>query len=175
MANAVEPIESTRSAHDRWDRVGAWIRRGAMCLLTAVVIVALCNVVGQRATTALASSQGADLQLRAPDAARPGLLYQVRISVTAKTVLPKTQLVLSSGWIDGMTINTMEPSPTNETSGPDGSLVLDIGSLQPGQTWVQYLEYQVNPTSVSRRHQVVTVLSDTQPIVSLQRTMTIVP
>jgi hypothetical protein len=77
--------------------------------------------------------------------------------------------------MDGLTLNTLEPGPSSETSGPDGSLVIDIGALQPGQTWVQYLEYQVNPTSVSRRHQTVSVLSNTKPIVTLQRTMTIVP
>jgi hypothetical protein len=90
-------------------------------------------------------------------------------------VLPDAQLELSSGWVDGLTINTLEPSPSAETSGPDGSLRFDIGALQPGQTWVQYVEYQVNPTSLSRRHQAITLLSDTQPVVTLNRTMTVVP
>jgi hypothetical protein len=146
-----------------------------MGLLTAVVVIALCNIVGQHATTARASASGAELQVRAPTAVRPGLLFQAKISITAKQALPNTQLVLNSAWIDGLTINTLEPSPSAEASGPNGSLVLDLGALQPGQTWVQYIEYQVNPTSLSRRNQVVTVLSNTQPIVTLRRTMTIVP
>ncbi|HVT21199.1 MAG TPA: hypothetical protein VHE57_07420 [Mycobacteriales bacterium] len=175
MTEAVKPIESARSSDDRAGRIGLWIRRAAMCLLTAVVGIALANVVGQRATIAHASSPRADLTVRAPDTVRPGLLFQAKISVTAHDALPNAQVVLSSGWLDGMTINTIEPSPSTERSGPGGSLVFDLGALQPGQTWVEYIEYQVNPTSISRRHQTITVLSNTAPVVDLQRTMTVIP
>ncbi|HVX68125.1 MAG TPA: hypothetical protein VHA79_00350 [Mycobacteriales bacterium] len=175
MIDAVQPIDSTRPVDERYDRVGVWLRRLAMCLLTAVVVVALANVVGQRAATAHAASSRAVIEVRAPTAVRPGLIFQAKISITARSVLPDAQLELSSGWVDGLTINTLEPSPSAETSGPDGSLRFDIGALQPGQTWVQYVEYQVNPTSLSRRHQAITLLSDTQPVVTLNRTMTVVP
>jgi hypothetical protein len=175
MSDAIHPVKTSRPIDERYDRGGVWIRRTAMCLLTAVVVVALANVVGQRASTARAAAAGASIELHAPTTVRPGLLFQAKISVTAHQVLPDAQLVLSSGWIDGFTMNTLEPSPASEDSGPNGSLVLDIGALQPGQTWVEYIEYQVNPTSLSRRHQVLTVLSDTQPVVSLDRTMTVVP
>jgi hypothetical protein len=40
---------------------------------------------------------------------------------------------------------------------------------------VQYLAYQVNPTSLSRRAQAITLVSDGVAIVTLHRTMTIVP
>lgn len=175
MADAVEPVESSLAVNRRHDQLGVWIRRAAMCLLGAVVVVALANVVGQRATTAHAASSQAELAVRAPTAVRPGLLFQAKISITAKRLLPGAKLVLSSGWIDGLTLNTAEPSASTEKSGPDGSLVFDLGTMQPGQTWVEYMEYQVNPTSLSRRTQVVTLLSNTQPVVTLQRTMTIVP
>ena len=175
MANAVEPIEVSRSANDRWDRVGAWVRRSAMCLLAAFVLAALFNEFGQRASTQRATSSQAELDLRAPSATRPGLLFQAKITITAKQVLTNAQLVLSRGWVDGLTMNTIEPSAASERSGPDGSLVFDLGALQPGKPWVQYIEFQVNPTSLSNRDQTLTVLSDTQPVVSLHRTMAIVP
>ena len=146
-----------------------------MCLLAAIIVVALTNVVGQRARTAHATSQLARIDLRAPATVRPGLLFQTKITVSALEVLPHAQLVLSSGWIDGMTLNTIEPSASAEHSGPDGSVVFDLGTLQPGQPYVQYLDFQVNPTSLSRRDQQLTVLSNTQPVVTLQRTMTVVP
>jgi hypothetical protein len=175
MVNALEPIESARSTDDRWDRMGAWIRRASMCLLAAVVIAALCNVFGQRASTAQASSSQAELEVHAPTTARPGLLFQAKFTIIPKQVLPDAQLVLGRGWVDGFTINTIEPSPVSEHSRADGSLVFDLGALQPGQPWVQYVDYQVNPTSISRRAQVVTVLSGSQQVVSLHRTMTLVP
>jgi hypothetical protein len=83
--------------------------------------------------------------------------------------------VLSSGWIDGLTLNTNEPSAPSETGGPNGSLVLSLGSLQAGQTFVQYFEYQVNPTSVGSRDQDMTLASDGAPVVSIARTLTVVP
>ncbi|HWC33316.1 MAG TPA: hypothetical protein VG650_00690 [Mycobacteriales bacterium] len=171
----MRPIEGGRAHHDRSDRIGVRLRRGAMCLLAAVVVVALTNTVGQRAGTAHAVAAQAQLDVRAPTAVRPGLLFQAKITVTAHASLPKTQLVLSSGWADGLTLNTAEPSPSTQQSGPQGSLVFNLGTLQPGQAWVEYLEYQVNPTSISRRTQVVTVLSNAVPVVTVRRTMTIVP
>jgi hypothetical protein len=175
MTHALEPIETARSADDRWDRTGAWVRRAAMCALAAVTVLALCNVFGQRAATARTATSQAVLEVRAPTTVRPGLLFQAKITITAKQALPDAQLVLNPGWVDGCTINTIEPAPASETSGPGGALVFDIGALQPGQPWVQFIEFQVNPTSISNRHQVVSVLSATQPIVSLHRTMTVVP
>lgn len=175
MVDAVHPVASSRPLDDRHDRIGVWVRRAAMCILLAVVVVASLNVVGQRTSTSVATSSQAVLSVRAPTAVRPGLLFQLKISLTAREELPHAQLVLSSGWMDGFTLNSLEPGPAGESSGPDGSLVFDLGALQPGQTWVQYLEYQVNPTSISRRHQVVTLLSDTEPVVALGRTMTVVP
>jgi hypothetical protein len=175
MADAVNGIEASRPVSDRNDRSGVGLRRVAMCALAAVTVVALCNVVGQRATTAHASTSSAEIDVRSPTAVRAGLLFQAKITVTARQTLPQAQLVLGSGWIDGLTMNTEEPSPSNESSGPNGSLVFDLGTLQPGEAYVEYLEYQVNPTSVSRRSQVVTVLSNNSAVASLHRTMTIVP
>lgn len=175
MADAVDPIESRRPTHDRYDRIEAWVRRGIMCLLLGIVIVALTNTVGQRATTSHAASALASIELRAPATVRPGLLFQARITITVRQPLPRSELVLSHGWIDGLTLNTAEPSPSTQTSGPDGSLVFDLGELSPGATFTQYLDYQVNPTSISSRTQVMTLVSEGSPVVSLHRTMTIVP
>jgi hypothetical protein len=172
MADALEPIQSRDPQRDGRR---PWVRWIGMTVLTAVVVAALCNVFGQRATTERADEGLARLTVRAPSTVRPGLLFQAKITISVDTTLPDAQLVLSSGWVDGLTLNTEEPSPTNETSGPDGSLVFSIGTLQPGQPYTQYLEYQVDPTSLSRRAQTVTVRSDGTVEASLARNLTIVP
>src|SRR3954447_26603460 len=143
MANAVEPVESARFTDDRWGHLAVWVRRGAMALLAAVVIAALSNLFGQRATTAHATSLQAQLDVRSPSTVRPGLLFQTKITITAKVLLPDSQLVLGAGYIDGLTLNTLEPSPKAEHSGVDGSLIFDLGTLRPGVAWVQYLDFQV--------------------------------
>jgi hypothetical protein len=171
MPDAVEPILVGKTT----GRAGLWLRRVGMCVLAAVVVAALCNVFGQRTTTAHATSPLARIDIRAPSTVRPGLLFQAKITLSASEVLPKAELVLSRGWIDGLTLNTEEPAASTETSGPDGSLVLSIGTLRPGSPYIQYLDYQVNPTSLSRRAQAITLVSDGVTVVTLHRTMTVVP
>jgi hypothetical protein len=175
MRDVIEPVQSPREVTERHAAIGLWVRRGIMCVLAAVVVVALCNVVGQRASTARAHTQLGALSLRAPTVVRPGLLFQAKISITAFEPMPATQLVLGNGWVDGLTINTIEPAASSETSAPDGGLVFDLGTIDRGQTFVEYLEFQVNPTSISRRDQTVTVRSQGAVVAALHRTMTIIP
>ncbi len=175
MSNTIERLSADRPQTERLDRVGVWIRRGGVCVLLAVVVIALLNVVGQRASTSTASSPEASLTVRAPKAVRSGLLFQGRFAVTAHRPLSNVQLVLGRGWIDGLTMNTEEPAASTETSGPNGSLVFALGSLKAGQTFVQYLEYQVNPTSIGGRNQYVGLRSGNTDLISMNHHMTIVP
>jgi hypothetical protein len=175
MSDVITPVESSREGVEQSGVYEIWIRRFFMAVLLAVVVLALCNVVGQRATTATAHSATADLTVHAPTRVRPGLLFQAKLTILAHQALPKVTLVLGSGWINGLTLNTAEPSPSTQTSGPGGSLILSLGSLRAGQTFVQYLDYQVNPTSLSSRRQLISVESNGAPLVSVLRTMTIVP
>jgi hypothetical protein len=175
MGDAFEPVRSTQPGADRRRAYDLWIRRGFLAVLLVVVILALFNVFGQRAGTSTAHTATADLVVHAPARVRAGLLYQAKISITAHVTMPKTTMILSSGWIDGLTMNTEEPTPSSQTSGPGGSLKFSLGKLQAGETYTQYLEYQVNPTSFSSRPQTVTVETAGTPVASLHRTMTIIP
>jgi hypothetical protein len=102
-------------------------------------------------------------------------LFQGRISVRAHAPLSNVQLVLGRGWFDGLTMNTEEPSPSTETSGPNGSVVFSLGALKAGQTFVQYLEYQVNPTSIGGRNQYVGIRAGGVDVISMNHHLTIVP
>jgi hypothetical protein len=68
----------------------------------------------------------------------------------------------------------MEPSPTSETS-QDGQLGLDLGPIAAGQTYVLFIDYQVNPTNVGRQDQTVTLYDGDQALVTLHRTLTVFP
>jgi hypothetical protein len=175
MHDVIEAIRPELDSSDRSDIHGVWVRRFGLLLLAAVAVLALLNVFGQRASTVSADSPAATLTVHSPTRVRPGLMYQATITVVAKRAIPAASIVLSRGWIDGLTQNTNEPSASTETSGPGGSLVFVIGPMRPGQTFVQYLEYQVNPTSISSRDQTVTIRSHRLPLVALHRTMTVIP
>jgi hypothetical protein len=175
MHDVIEAIRPELDRSDRSDVHGVWIRRCGLLLLLAVSVLALLNVFGQRASTASAHSPAADLVVHGPTRVRAGLLYQVTITVVARQALPHASLELSRGWLDGLTQNTNEPSASGETSGPGGSVIMTIGRLQPGQSFVQYLDYQVNPTSFSSRDQDVTLRNAGVPIATLHRTLTVIP
>jgi hypothetical protein len=137
-----------------------WIRRGLFGLVCVVPILALLNVFGQRPETTTGKAAAAQLEISAPSRVRGGLLYQARFRITPRhKKLTQATLVLASGWLDGMTINTLEPSPVSETS-IDGNLALD---------------YQVNPTNVGHRDQSVTLYDADRALITLHRTITVFP
>jgi hypothetical protein len=151
-----------------------WIRRGLFALVCVVPILALLNLFGQHPQTAAGTAAAARFSVSAPSRVRGGLLYQAHFRITAKKELAQAALVLDRGWVDGLTINTMEPSPVSEAS-DDGKLGLDLGPIQRGHTYVLDVAFQVNPTTVGHRSQNVTLYDGSRALITLHRTITIFP
>src|SRR4051812_48314899 len=105
-----------------------WARRALLGLLAVVCVLGLLDVFGQKPHETPAAAPGATLDVQVPSAVRGGLLYQGRFTVRAVEELKDAQLVLSPGWADGITINTVEPGPVGEAS-RDGSLVFELGHV----------------------------------------------
>jgi hypothetical protein len=151
-----------------------WIRRSIIALLAAFIVAALLNVFGQRPTTATATSPAASLQLYAPTALRGGLLWSARFIVTAHRALKKAILVLSPSWAESMSINTIEPSPVDEAS-DNGKLVFTLGPIGAGKSHVLFMQFQVNPTNVSRAARTVELFDGNTRLASIHQTVTIYP
>jgi hypothetical protein len=151
-----------------------WLRRGLLALVAVVLLLALLGVFGQRPSTDRVGSGTARLEISAPDSVRGGLIFQSRFTIQALQELKNATLVLGPGWLDGLTLNTIEPSPLNEAS-RDGRLSLELGHLPAGARYVLYVEYQVNPTTVGRKTQRVELDDGEQPILSTTRTLTVFP
>lgn len=151
-----------------------WIRRGLFGLVCVVPILALLNVFGQRPETTTGTAAAAQLSISAPSRVRGGLLYQARFRITPKQKLAQAALVLAPGWLHGMTINTLEPSPTSETS-IDGKLALDLGPIPAGQSYLLIIDYQVNPTNVGHRDQTVWLYDGDKALITVHRTITVFP
>ena len=151
-----------------------WIRRGFLTLFAALSIAALANVFGQRPSPATASTPAASLQLYAPAHVRGGLLWEARFRVTARRELKNAILVLDHGWLEGMTVNTIEPSPVNEGS-HDGKLVLELGHVPAGETHALFMQFQVNPTNVGHRSQGVRLYDGKELLLTMHRQVTIFP
>jgi hypothetical protein len=151
-----------------------WVRRGLFALICVVPVLALANVFGQHPDSSTAAVGAARFSVTAPSRARGGLLYQARFRIDAKERIAQAELVLDRGWLDGLTINTLEPSPASETS-QNGKLALDLGPIPRGQSYVLYVDFQVNPTTVGRQDQDVTLYDGNRALITLHRTLTIFP
>jgi len=71
-------------------------------------------------------------------------------------------------------INTIEPSPTSETS-DNGRLELELGPIKAGDSFVLFMQFQVNPTNVGRRSQDVDLYDGNRHIATIDRTITVFP
>jgi hypothetical protein len=151
-----------------------WLRRGLFALLPIVALLGLLNLFGQHPTTTTRSSGGASLKLFAPPRVRSGLLYQARFRVTAQRDLKQATLVLSPGWLESMTVNTIEPSPVSEAS-DNGRLTLDLGHIPAGGSYLLFMQFQTNPTNVGHRDASVTLKDGDQTLLRLHRTITVFP
>jgi hypothetical protein len=151
-----------------------WVRRGLVAMLALLPLLALLNVFGQRTSTQSARGGGATLIVTAPEALRGGLLFQARIQVTADRPIAHPVLALDGGWLSGLTLNTIEPAASNQ-GWRDGALRLSYPPIAKGGSLVVYLEYQVNPTTVTRRARTASLLDGSNQLVSLSDTITVFP
>jgi len=151
-----------------------WVRRGLFGLLCLLPLLALLNVFGQRPQTLHAAANGADVEVYAPKRVRSGVLFQARFRVTAREELKKATLVLDPGWLESMTLNTIEPAPVNEGS-DDGRLTLELGHIPRGQSHLLFMQFQVNPTNVGRRAQDVDLYDGERHLLHIDRSILVYP
>lgn len=169
------PQELTlRRNRDLEGRHDAHWRRAGVALLGLFLLLGLANLFGQRPGTAHAESGAASLAVYAPAHVRSGLIFEARFHIRARRELKDARLVLGSGWAEGMTFNTIEPSPLGEAS-RNGDLSLDLGHVPAGNSFVLYVQLQINPTNVGRRPQDVELYDGDTHLLTVHRTITIFP
>jgi hypothetical protein len=151
-----------------------WGRRALLLLITAFVIAAFANVFGQRSSTSEIRGPAATLAVHSPAALRSGLVFQSRLRITAARDLKDVIVVLSPSWLEGVTLNTLEPSPVGEAS-RNGSISLDLGHIPQGQTYSLYLQRQVNPTTFGTRTEETQVFDGDSLLLTSRRDVTIFP
>jgi hypothetical protein len=151
-----------------------WVRRGILGVIALVLLLGVANVFGQRPSTSEASVAAASLSVYSPARVRGGLYFETRFDIRAAHELRDAQLVLSSTWLEGMTLNTVEPSPVGEAS-RNGDLALDLGHVAAGDRYLLFLQFQVNPTNVGRRSLRADLYDGGRHLVTIHRKITIFP
>ena len=161
-------------SRDREGKRDVLARRVGLTALGVLLVLALVNVFGQRPSTMTADAGAATLEVYAPERVRGGLYYEARFTVEARQEVEEATLVLAPGWAEGITINTVVPSPVGEAS-RDGQLAFELGRIPAGQKHVFFLHFQVNPTNVGHRSQDVSLYDGDRLLATIDRSVTIFP
>lgn len=162
--------------HNR-DRASTYelpFRRIGATLVCLFLLAGLVNVFGQRPQSSTAAVPEASIKLYAPARVRGGLYFEARFTIDAHSDIKNAMLELDPGWIEGITINTIEPGPLEEAS-RNGKLLFTLGHIRAGTTYLLFMQLQVNPTNVGRRSQDVTLYDGGTRLASVARTITIFP
>ena len=97
-----------------------------------------------------------------------------RFTIRAEEEIEDATLVLDPGWLEGMTLNTLVPSPVGEAS-RNGRIALELGRIPAGEKHLFFLQFQVNPTNIGRRSQDVELYDGETRLLHIDRTVTIYP
>jgi hypothetical protein len=151
-----------------------WLRRMLLSALTLFLLLGLLNVFGQRPDTHTASADGVELEVYSPTKLRGGLFFMSRFTIRAEREVDAATLVLDPGWLEGITLNTVEPAPVGEAN-RDGRLALELGRIRAGTEYVFFLHFQVNPTNVGRRPQDVELTDGETSLLTIDRAVTVFP
>jgi hypothetical protein len=171
------PPEGLTLEHNR-DLVGRdwrlYVRWALAALLAALVVLGLLNLFGQRPSTTTATAAAAELKVYSPERVRGGLIFESRFHVTATEEIRDATIVLDPGWLEGMTLNTVEPAPVGEAS-RGGRLALQLGHIPAGDDYLLFLQFQVNPTNVGHRATDVELYDGDRLLLHIDRTITVWP
>lgn len=165
-------LKTNRDRRNWWQ--SPWLRRVLLLLPAALVALALLNVFGQRMITARATSAGATLSVTAPERARSGLVYAARFRILALEEMKEATLVLDQGWADGYTVNGQAPQPLTQRSA-DGRLVYGLGHIPAGHALVFWVSLQVNPTTVGRHRQSVSLYDGQRLLATVHHSVFVFP
>ena len=151
-----------------------YVRWTLLGLVGLILLLGLLNVFGQKPNTDTASADGVELEVYSPQKLRSGLFFMSRFTIEAKRSVEAATLVLDPGWLEGITLNSLVPSPVGEAS-RDGKIAFDLGHVPAGAKHVFFLHFQVNPTEIGRRSQDVALYDGETPLLEVDRTVTIFP
>jgi hypothetical protein len=152
-----------------------WPRDLILAAIAVFSLLGLFDVFGQRPGTSSVSTSAAHFEVYAPTALRGGLLFSARFRIVARRDVKNATLVLDSGWVEGMAVNTIEPSPLGQAS-RDGKLTLQLGHIPAGHTYALWMQFQVNPTNVAwHRKAGVALLDGSRTLARIDHSYTIYP
>ena len=174
MTDADDRLDLGRIRDLRGRRAHSIVRRVLLAVLAVPVVLALGGAIGQPTRSEVTAASAASLRLEVPDVLRGGLLWRARIAIRATRAIAYPRVVLGAGFVEGMQLNTIEPSPVSE-AGRGPRVVLSYSALKPGDELVVYLQLQVNPTTVGDQDTSVELDDQATPVARIAHTTRVLP
>jgi hypothetical protein len=175
-----EPLTELSLARHRDLEGRHWVwapraRQLITALLVLFVVLAAGNAFGQRPSSHTSVSPAATLRVSTPAHLRGGLIFQTRVDITAHRDIAIPTVMLSGGWFDGMTLNSVQPGPAKQASAGQGA-TFSYPPLAAGRTMTVWFEWSVNPTNLAWQRPTLTDISDGGTTLVAQRsTVTVFP
>jgi hypothetical protein len=151
-----------------------YVRWAILGLIGLLLVAGLFNVFGQRPHTDIAAVDGVELEVYSPQKLRSGLFFMSRFTIQAEKEIEAATLVLDPGWLEGITLNTLVPSPVGEAN-RNGRIAFDLGRVRAGTKHVFFLHFQVNPTEIGQRSQDIELYDGETRLLAIDRTVSIFP
>jgi hypothetical protein len=174
MAGAPDHLTLSRHRDLEGRERRPYVRWIILTLLGLLCLLGLANVFGQQPSTNTAAADGVEFEVYSPERLRSGLFFMSRFTIRAQREVEAATLVLDPGWLEGITLNTLEPGPVGEAS-RNGKLALELGHVPAGDKHVFFLHFQVNPTEVGHRSQDVALYDGEELLLEIDRAITIYP
>jgi hypothetical protein len=99
---------------------------------------------GQPHPTTSIDAPSASVSLQLPRRIRNGEFFEMRIKVETKRPFDDLTLAVSSSYWRDLTINTMIPAPSKETS-EDGHYLFSYGKVEMAKSFTIKIDGQINP------------------------------
>ncbi|MDX6718930.1 MAG: hypothetical protein QOJ63_1184 [Solirubrobacteraceae bacterium] len=174
MTGLDEHLDLERMRDLRGRTLHPWIRIALLALLGVPVLLALTGAIGQPTQARTSAGAAAHLRVEVPDVLRGGLLWRATVAVRATRTIKHPRIVLGAGFVEGMQLNTLEPSPVSE-AGRGKRVVLSYAGLKAGDELVVYLQLQVNPTTIGDQDTGVELDDETTALARVAHTTTVLP
>lgn len=173
--SAAAPASTLRGFSSGLERSTVWLRRGAVAVLTLVLIAALLGYLGLRTQTANGSGHGYRLSVQYPAVARAGLDIVWNVEVQHPGGFGKQiTLRLTSDYADILEQQGLSPQPSDETQ--DGQWDYLTFSAPPGDTFDFGVDAYIQPASQQGRSAEIAVVdAQRRPLVSVSYRTRLLP
>src|SRR5690606_11734697 len=109
-----------------------------------------------------------------PTLLRSGMLFEMRVQVTAIKPVEKLQIGIGLPLFHDITMNTMMPAAAEETF-KDGAFRFTYDRLDPGERFDVKFDFQINPSLLKGTHGNISVYDGERLLAELPVAITVLP